>query len=57
MENHGCTRDEVYVNSTKLSKISKYGKRQLIKILLFFIKNNDVKVHYVYHGYGEMDSY
>ena len=51
-------RDEVYVNSTKLSKILKYGKRQLIKNPFVFLskKTMTVKVHYdMYHGYGEMD--
>ena len=51
-------RDEVYVNSTKLSKILKYGKRQLIKNPFVFLskKKMTVKVHYdMYHGYGEMD--
>ncbi len=51
-------RDEVYVNSTKLSKILKYGKKQLIKNPFVFLskKKMTVKVHYdMYHGYGEMD--
>ena len=36
-------RDEVYVNSTKLSKILKYGKKQLIKNPFVFLskKKND----------------
>ena len=51
-------RDEVYVNSTKLSKILKYGKKQLIKNPFVFLskKKMTVKVHYdMYHGYGELD--
>jgi len=51
-------RDEVFVNSTKLSKVLKHGKMQLLKNPLVFLSNKKmtVKVHYdMYHGYGEMD--
>ena len=51
-------RDEVFVNSTKLSKVLKHGKMQLLKNPFVFLskKTMTVKVHYdMYHGYGEMD--
>ena len=51
-------RDEVFVNGTKLSKILKHGKKQLIKDPSVFLskKKMTVKVHYdMYHGHGEMD--
>ena len=51
-------RDEVFVNGTKLSKILKHGRMQLIKNPFVFLskKKMTVKVHYdMYHGYGEMD--
>ena len=51
-------RDEVFVNNTKLSKILKHGKKQLLKNPFVFLskKKLTIKVHYdMYHGYGEMD--
>ena len=52
-------RDEFFVNSTKLSKILKHGKKQLLKNPFVFLskKTMSVKVHYdMYHGYGELDN-
>ncbi len=51
-------RDEIFVNSTKLSKIWKHGKKQLLvnPFVFFSKKKMTVKVHYdMYHGFGEMD--
>ena len=51
-------RDEIFVNSTKLSKILKHGKMQLLKNPFVFLskKKLSIKVHYdMYHGYGELD--
>lgn len=51
-------REEVYVNSTKISKILKHGKKQLLKNPFVFLskKTMTIKVHYdMYHGYGELD--
>ena len=51
-------RDEVWVNGTKLSKILKHGKRQLLKNPFVFLSKSKmtVKVNYdMYHGYGELD--
>ena len=51
-------RDEIFVNSTKLSKIIKHGKSQLMKNPFVFLSKNKmtVKVHYdMYHGPGELD--
>ena len=51
-------RDEFGINGTKLSKILKYGKRQLLKNPFVFLskKKLTVKVHYdMYHGFGELD--
>ena len=51
-------RDEVFVNGTKLSKVLKYGKKQLLSnpFVFFSKKTMTVKVHYdMYHGFGEMD--
>ncbi len=51
-------RDEFFVNSTKLSKILKHGKRQLLKNPFVFLskKTMTIKVHYdMYHGHGELD--
>ena len=51
-------RDEVFVNGTKLSKVLKHGRMQLLKNPFVFLskKKMTVKVHYdMYHGYGEMD--
>ena len=51
-------REKFFVNSTKLSKVLKHGKRQLLKnpFVFFSKKKMSVKVHYdMYHGYGELD--
>jgi len=51
-------REEFYVNSTKISKILKHGKKQLLKNPFVFLskKTMTIKVHYdMYHGYGELD--
>jgi len=51
-------RDEVWVNGTKLSKILKHGKRQLLKNPFVFLSKSKmtIKINYdMYHGYGELD--
>ena len=51
-------REEFFVNSSKLSKILKHGKKQLLKNPFVFLskKTMTIKVHYdMYHGYGELD--
>ena len=51
-------REEFFVNSTKISKILKHGKKQLLKNPFVFLskKTMTIKVHYdMYHGYGELD--
>jgi len=50
--------EPIYTNITKLSKILKHGKKQLIKNpFLFFNKNKiTIKVHFdMYHGDGNLD--
>ena len=50
--------DEFFVNRTKISKILKHGKRQLLKNPLVFLskKKITVKVHCdMYHGFGNLD--
>ena len=50
--------NEYFVNGTKLSKILKHGKRQLIKNPFVFLskKKMTVKVHFdMYHGFGNLD--
>ena len=51
-------REEFFINSSKLSKILKHGKKQLLKNPFVFLskKKMTIKVHYdMYHGYGELD--
>ena len=50
--------NEYYVNNTKLSKIFKHGKKQILKnpFVFFFKKKMTVKVHFdMYHGFGNLD--
>ncbi len=50
--------NEYYVNNTKLSKIFKHGKKQLIKNPFVFLskKKMTIKVHFdMYHGFGNLD--
>ena len=50
--------EPIYTNITKLSKILKHGKKQLIKNpFIFFNKNKiTIKVHFdMYHGHGNLD--
>lgn len=50
--------NEFFVNKTKLSKILKHGKKQLIKnpFVFFSEKKMSVKVHFdMYHGFGNLD--
>ena len=46
------------MNGTKLSKILKHGKRQLLKNPFVFLSKSKmtIKINYdMYHGYGELD--
>ena len=49
--------EKFFVNSSKLSKILKHGKKQLLKNPFVLSKKTmTIKVHYdMYHGYGELD--
>jgi hypothetical protein len=50
--------EPIYINITKLSKILKHGKKQVIKNpFIFFNKNKiTIKVHFdMYHGHGNLD--
>tara|TARA_B100001996_G_scaffold337129_1_gene288816 strand:+ start:91 stop:897 length:807 start_codon:yes stop_codon:yes gene_type:complete len=50
--------DELYVNKTKISKILKHGKRQLLKNPIVFLSKDKmtIKVHFdMYHGFGNLD--
>ena len=50
--------EEYFVNGTKLSKILKHGRRQLLKnpFVFFSKKKMTVKVHFdMYHGFGNLD--
>ena len=50
--------EEYFVNNTKISKILKHGKKQLIKNPFVFLskKKMTVKVHFdMYHGFGNLD--
>ena len=50
--------NEYFVNETKISKIIKHGKRQLISNPFVFLskKKMTVKIHFdMYHGFGNLD--
>ena len=50
--------NEYLVNKTKISKIIKHGKKQLLKnpFVFFSKKKMTVKVHFdMYHGFGNLD--
>jgi len=50
--------NEYFVNETKISKIIKHGKKQLIKNPFVFLskKKMTIKVHFdMYHGFGNLD--
>ena len=50
--------NEFLVNKTKISKIIKHGKKQLLKnpFVFFSKKKLTIKVHFdMYHGYGNLD--
>ena len=50
--------NEYFVNETKISKIIKHGKKQLISNPLVFLskKKMTVKIHFdMYHGFGNLD--
>ena len=50
--------NEYFVNTTKISKIIKHGKKQLLKNPFVFLskKKMTVKVHFdMYHGFGNLD--
>ena len=50
--------NEYFVNETKISKIIKHGKKQLIRNPFVFLskKKMTIKVHFdMYHGFGNLD--
>ena len=50
--------NEYFVNKTKVSKIIKHGKKQLLKnpFVFFSKKKMTIKVHFdMYHGFGNLD--
>ena len=50
--------NEYFVNQTKISKIIKHGRKQLIKnpFVFFSRKTMTIKVHFdMYHGFGNLD--
>lgn len=50
--------NEYFVNKTKLSKVLKHGKKQLLRnpFVFFSKKRMSIKVHFdMYHGFGNLD--
>ena len=50
--------EPIFTNKTKLSKIIKHGKKNLIKNPFLFLnkENITIKIHFdMYHGYGNLD--
>ena len=51
--------NEYFINKTKISKIIKHGKKQLLKnpLVFFSKKKMTIKVHFdMYHGFGNLDN-